>query len=165
MSYVCTASQIRESNNWWRFRKILWPSQNIWTLLHKGLLMQDWVFRLGLLKHRSWSKRNFHKDPEFFHWTFRKLFLRPHRKASEAETIKAERKNPCTCQIWAKFFFTFFLKNWHKVLYLYLQFMFSKKVTKICQNLPVCLKGVCIFQTFWKKEGKEVKIVFLFEFP
>ena len=118
--------------------------------------MQDWVFRLGLLKHRSWSKRNFHKDPEFFHWTFRKLFLRPHRKASEAETIKSERKNPCTCQIWAKFFFTFFLKNWHKVLYLYLQFMFSKKVTKSCQNLPLGLKRV---QTFWKKEGKEVKIV------
>ena len=22
-----------QSNNWWRFRKILWPSQNIWTLL------------------------------------------------------------------------------------------------------------------------------------
>ena len=21
-----------QSNNWWRFRKILWPSQNIWTL-------------------------------------------------------------------------------------------------------------------------------------
>ena len=23
-----------QSNNWWRFRKILWPSQNIWTLNH-----------------------------------------------------------------------------------------------------------------------------------
>ena len=23
---------IHRTNNWWRFRKILWPSQNIWTL-------------------------------------------------------------------------------------------------------------------------------------
>ena len=25
-----------QSNNWWRFRKILWPSQNIWTLHPKN---------------------------------------------------------------------------------------------------------------------------------
>ena len=24
-----------QSNNWWRFRKILWPSQNIWTLAYQ----------------------------------------------------------------------------------------------------------------------------------
>ena len=23
---------VRRTNNWWRFHKILWPSQNIWTL-------------------------------------------------------------------------------------------------------------------------------------
>ena len=28
-----------QSNNWWRFRKILWPSQNIWTLPHNGAWM------------------------------------------------------------------------------------------------------------------------------
>ena len=27
-----------QSNNWWRFRKILWPSQNIWTLRPKSYL-------------------------------------------------------------------------------------------------------------------------------
>ena len=25
---------VHKTNNWWRFRKILWPSQNIWTLIH-----------------------------------------------------------------------------------------------------------------------------------
>ena len=26
---------VHRTNNWWRFRKILWPSQNIWTLTPK----------------------------------------------------------------------------------------------------------------------------------
>ena len=31
-----------QSNNWWRFRKILWPSQNIWTLSDQDLSLDPW---------------------------------------------------------------------------------------------------------------------------
>ena len=30
------------TNNWWRFRKILWPSQNIWTLQNKQKTNTTW---------------------------------------------------------------------------------------------------------------------------
>ena len=31
-NYLIIWLAVHRTNNWWRFRKVLWPSQNIWTL-------------------------------------------------------------------------------------------------------------------------------------
>ena len=47
-----------QSNNWWRFRKILWPSQNIWTLSWHDFTnsQKRLVFVLNLTTIRSDNK-------------------------------------------------------------------------------------------------------------
>ena len=62
-----------QSNNWWRFRKILWPSQNIWTLsleLPSYALIQNLS---NCWRYKSvWSQPvSFH---EFFNWIFWRVF-------------------------------------------------------------------------------------------
>ena len=47
---------VHRTNNWWRFRKILWPSQNIWTLAPKrpqgfSFFHLPWV----LIIHFMWN--------------------------------------------------------------------------------------------------------------
>ena len=44
-----------QSNNWWRFRKILWPSQNIWTLPTLHLLCLCFSLSFRVLKFPLWE--------------------------------------------------------------------------------------------------------------
>ena len=71
----------------------------VWAFcLSKYVSTEIWYKALNIKKKLK-KAENIFQIMNLFHRTFRKLFLRPHRKGSEAETIKSERKNPCTCQI------------------------------------------------------------------
>ena len=48
-----------QSNNWWRFCRILWPSQNIWTLM-----IQNLIYRTILHLLEFWMKSD-------LYWKFR----------------------------------------------------------------------------------------------
>ena len=39
---------VHRTNNWWRFHKILWPSQNIWTLNNRNYLIPLWYNRFAV---------------------------------------------------------------------------------------------------------------------
>ena len=58
---VCIALlAVYRTNNWWRFCKILWPSQNIWTLLTRSIqrvpaLRGFWDFRKTALRKIHFS--------------------------------------------------------------------------------------------------------------
>ena len=78
---LCTATQ---SNNWWRFRKILGPSQNIWTLFsissHLPKRNEINACQLFSLHNRSWrTVGNIIKSSDSFaHLEFRKSGLDQH---------------------------------------------------------------------------------------
>ena len=36
--------EVHRTNNWWRFRQIVWPSQNVWTLKRLTFVLQAVVF-------------------------------------------------------------------------------------------------------------------------
>ena len=67
-----------QSNNWWRFHKILWPSQNIWTLT------SSWHFK-------SWKGENNGKfsSRKLFHMT-----QNPHfRTGTRIQSIGKQRRS------------------------------------------------------------------------
>ena len=49
---------IHRTNNWWRFREILWPSQNIWTLENRytTALRISHLFRASAIWRVIWSR-------------------------------------------------------------------------------------------------------------
>ena len=61
-----------QSNNWWRFRKILGPSQNIWTL--KFQIYPGTIVHRQPLRFRRWKSREiinliwWKKSEPFFSW-------------------------------------------------------------------------------------------------